>query len=177
MQFRCPILFVACSILSAAMAADGADPVRPESNTSSGLLVGVAETDITPPVGFPMAGYYHERLAEGMIDPLKAKAIVFREGDTAGAVVVCDLIGIATDLSREVRRRVSEKTGIPENNIGISATHSHTAPDYMKELYLYLGKEQQEELRATYIEKLINGPVEAIVQAHANAKPSSLAAG
>ena len=39
------------------------------------ILVGVAETDITPPVGFPMAGYFHERLAEGMIDPLKAKAI------------------------------------------------------------------------------------------------------
>lgn len=177
MQINCRMLFFGYCILSFAAAADGADPVRPETSAGSGLLVGIAETDITPPVGFPMAGYYHERLAEGTIDPLKAKAIVFREGNTAGALVVCDLIGIATDLSREVRRRVSEKTGIPENNIGISATHSHTAPDYMKELFLYLGKENQEELRATYIEKLINGPVEAIVQAHANAKPSSLAAG
>ena len=41
------------------------------------LRVGLAEVDITPPVGFPMAGYYHERLAEGAIDPLKARAIVF----------------------------------------------------------------------------------------------------
>lgn len=177
MQFNCRMFLLVCSILSVAATVESADPVQSESKASSGLLVGVAETDITPPVGFPMAGYYHERLAEGTIDPLKAKAIVFREGDTAGALVVCDLIGIATDLSREVRRRASEKTGIPENNIGISATHSHTAPDYMKELYLYLGKEKQEELRATYIEKLINGPVEAIVQAHATAKPSLLAAG
>ena len=27
------------------------------------LQIGMAEVDITPPVGFPMAGYYHERLA------------------------------------------------------------------------------------------------------------------
>ena len=150
--------------------------VLPES-TASSLRVGVAEADITPPVGFPMAGYYHERLAEGEIDPLKAKAIVFRDGETAGAMVVCDLIGIATDLKNEVRRRASEKTGIPSSNISISATHSHTAPDYMKELYLKLGHEMQEPLRADYIEKLISGPVDAIVQADAAARPAILESG
>lgn len=144
---------------------------------SAGIQVGVAEVDITPPVGFPMAGYYHERLAEGTIDPLKAKAVVFREGDTAGALVVCDLIGIATDLSTEVRRLAAEKTRIPAQNIVLAATHSHTAPDYMKELYLYLGKESQDELRKQYIEKLINGPVAAIEQAYQNAKPAVLATG
>ncbi|MCA8994885.1 MAG: neutral/alkaline non-lysosomal ceramidase N-terminal domain-containing protein [Planctomycetaceae bacterium] len=141
------------------------------------LRVGLAEVDITPPMGFPMAGYYHERLAEGTIDPLNAKAIVFRDGDRAAALVVCDLIGISTDLSREVRRRASMATGIPAEHIVISATHSHTAPDYMKELYLYLGKKEQEPLRARYIEKLIAGPVDAITQAHAGAVPSSLASG
>jgi neutral ceramidase len=142
-----------------------------------GLRVGMAESDITPPVGFPMAGYYHERLAEGTIDSLKAKAIVFLEGDTAGALVVCDLIGIATDLSREVRRRASEKTGIPASNIVIAATHSHTAPDYMKELWLYLGKEKQEQLRAEYIEKLLSGPVDAIARAHVGTGKFTLSTG
>ena len=121
-----------------------------------------------------MAGYYHERLAEGTIDPLKAKAIVFRDANAEAALVVCDLIGIATDLSKAIRQRASDKTGIPVSNIVVSATHSHTAPDYMKELYLYLGKENQAPLRKTYIEKLINGPVEAIAKAHAAAKPTSL---
>ncbi|MBD3673157.1 MAG: neutral/alkaline non-lysosomal ceramidase N-terminal domain-containing protein [Planctomycetaceae bacterium] len=148
-----------------------------EPETPTELQVGLAETDITPPVGFPMAGYYHERLAEGAIDPLKAKAIVFREGETAAALVVCDLIGIATDLSREVRKAASKKTGIPASHIVISATHSHTAPDYMKELYLYLGGEEQEQLRSEYIKKLIAGPVDAIVRANANASPSQLSTG
>lgn len=141
------------------------------------LHVGIAEVDITPPDGFPMAGYYHERLAEGTIDPLKAKAIVFRDGPTQSALVVCDLIGIATDLSKEVRQKAAEKTGIPASNIVIAATHSHTAPDYMKELYLKLGGEPQDGSRAEYIDKLISGPVEAIVQAQATAAPASLEIG
>ena len=147
---------------------------RGTASAAESLRVGVAETDITPPVGFPMAGYYHERLADGTIDPLKAKAIVFRDTHTESALVVCDLIGIATDLSQAIRKRASEQTGIPAAHIVISATHSHTAPDYMKELYLKLGGEPQAPLRAAYIEKLIAGPVEAIVKAHAAAKPVTL---
>ncbi len=161
-----PLLFLA-----------GIGSIAPAPAVADGIKVGVAESDITPPKGFPMAGYYHERLAEGAIDPLKARAIVFDDGKTKAALVVCDLIGIATDLSREVRKRASEKTGIPSSNIAISATHSHTAPDYMKELYLRLGNEAQEPLRAAYIDKLIAGPVDAIAKAHASAAPATLATG
>lgn len=141
------------------------------------LRVGLAEVDITPPVGFPMAGYYHERLAEGAIDPLKARAIVFRGSTEQAAWVVCDLIGISTDLSRAVRQRAFEKTGIPVANIVVSATHSHTAPDYTKELVRYLDKSNRDPLRAGYIEKLIHGPADAIVAAFANADTVMLESG
>lgn len=166
-----------CSLVLLLPTTASADSLSETSGANASLRVGVAEQDITPPTGFPMAGYYHERLAEGTINPLKAKAIVFREGDTAAALVVCDLIGIATDLSHEIRQLASAQTGIPASNIVISATHSHTAPDYMKELVLYLSKEKQAPLRAEYIEKLIHGPVTAIVDADANAKPAKLTSG
>lgn len=149
----------------------------PESAASDALCVGVADADLTPPVGFPMAGYYHERLAEGTRDPLRAKAIVFRTPQSEAALVVCDLIGIATDLSRAIRQRASEKTGIPVSNIVVAATHSHTAPDYMRELYLKLGREAQDPLRAAYIDKLIDAPVEAIVRAQGTAAPVLLETG
>src|SRR5436305_12704438 len=96
------------------------------------LLVGVAEEEITPPKGFPMAGYYHERLATGTKDPLKARAIVFRSGKERAALVVCDLCGIAVDLTTEVRRQASARTNIPERHIVVAATHSHTSPDYAR---------------------------------------------
>ena len=145
--------------------------------SASPLRVGVAESDITPPLGFPMSGYYSERLAEGELDPLKAKAIVFRNEQTAGAWVVCDLIGISTDLKNQVCQRASEKTGIPVSHFAISATHSHTGPDYSQALYLTLGGESQEESRAAYIEKLISGIVDAIEQAHAAAHPAIIESG
>lgn len=141
------------------------------------LRVGIGVVEITPPTGFPMAGYYHERLAEGMLDPLKAKAIVFLDDDAQAAIVVCDLISISTDLALAIRQRAAETTGISESQIVVSATHSHTAPDYGRELYLSLGNETQDAARKEYVEKLIQGPVDAIAQAFRNAVPASLKAG
>ncbi|MDG1894245.1 MAG: neutral/alkaline non-lysosomal ceramidase N-terminal domain-containing protein [Fuerstiella sp.] len=151
--------------------------VLPQVPASKPFHVGLAEADITPPRGFPMAGYYHERLAQGTNDPLQAKAIVFRDGDESAALVVCDLIGISTDLSRKVRQRVSEQTDIPRTNIVIAATHSHTAPDYMKELWLTLGKRPQNALRRKYINSLIEEIVAVTVDAAASAKPALVESG
>jgi len=141
------------------------------------LRVGFAETDITPPDGFPMAGYYHERLAEGTIDPLKAKAIVFLGETEQAALVVCDLTGVSIDLSTHVRREASERTGIPAANIVVAATHSHTAPDYGKEMFLVLADTPGETARAAYIDRLIHGTADAIANAHANAAPAQLFGG
>jgi hypothetical protein len=142
------------------------------------LRVGVAEADITPPKGFPMAGYYHERLATGTIDPLKARAIVFRAEQVQVAFVACDLTGIAADLTAEVRRKASARTGIAAENIILTGTHSHTAPDYTKDLLEYLvtgDKDAKAEPR--YAAKLIGGIVDAIADAHKRAEPVRLEAG
>jgi hypothetical protein len=149
------------------------------SNTSSADLIqiGVAEADITPPDGFLMAGYYHERRATGTHDPLKARAIVFRSGDEQAAIVVCDLTGVSVDLSAEVRRRAAGETGIPAANIVVSATHSHTAPDYTRDLYDYLSDPAAADAPSRYAAKLIGGTVQAIVAAHANARPALVDAG
>ena len=149
--------------------------VGPVIHAAEPLQAGVAEADITPPQGFLMAGYYHERQATGTIDPLKAKAIVLRSGKQQAAIVVCDLTGIAVDLSTEVRRRASAKTGIPANHIVVSATHSHTAPDYTRDLYEHLGGKEAEKPR--YAAKLIDGIVEAITKAHSSARPVVLECG
>ena len=47
-----------------------------------GLRVGAASVDITPELGTPMSGYYFERGAEGVHDPLFAKAIVLEVDGT-----------------------------------------------------------------------------------------------
>lgn len=149
----------------------------PDLIAAEPLRVGIAEADITPPVGFPMAGYYHERLATGVIDPLKAKAVVFRAGETQAAWVVCDLTGIAHDLTVAIRTSAAAKTGIPPESITITATHSHTAPDYYRDLYQVLNDDPRSPERLEYITKLIEGPVDAIVRAHKSAAAVELSTG
>ena len=140
------------------------------------LRIGIAEVEITPPTGFPMAGYYHERLATGTRDPLKAKAIVFLSDQAQAAWVVADLTGIAVDLSHAVRTKAAQGTGIPAEHIILSATHSHTAPDYTKSLYELLGKAPSTP-RTEYAAKLIDGIAAAIAKAHAAAVPGQILAG
>lgn len=140
------------------------------------LRIGVAETDITPPNGYPMSGYYHERLATGTIDPLKAHALVFRQGSEQAALITCDLTGVAKDLSTEARRLVAAKTGIPIQNVVVTATHSHTAPDYFKDLFRELEKPGSGGERARYVTTLIDRIVEAAVQAHGKVQPAVLTA-
>src|SRR5262249_31792714 len=149
----------------------------PAARADEPLQVGVAEVEITPPKGFPMAGYYHERLATGTKDPLKARAIVFRSGKEQAALVVCDLCGISADLTAEVRRQASARAGIPERHIIVSATHSHTSPDYARDLYEYLGHATPERPAGAYAARLIHGVVEAVVEAHQKAEPSAIHAG
>jgi hypothetical protein len=140
------------------------------------LAIGVAEADITPPQGFPMAGYYHERLATGVRDPLKAKAVVFQQGNMSAAWVVADLTAISRDLCVAVREAAA-KTGIPAEHIVVSGTHSHTAPDYSRHLYDYLAQPAAERDPESYPAKLIAGIAGAIDRAKAAARPASLSAG
>lgn len=75
-----------------------------------------------------MAGYFDQRLSDGVHDPLKAKALVLEQGQQRVALVFCDLLGVSLEVSRKAREQASAATGIPVTNIVIAATHSHTGP-------------------------------------------------
>ena len=91
---------------------------------------GVARLDVTPPVGYRMSGYFHERLATGTHDPLFVRAVVLRQGDVRAAWVFCDVIGVPLEVATRARQLAAQRTGIPPANILVAATHSHTGPLY-----------------------------------------------
>lgn len=109
-------------ILTVLVALSLTDKANAQSQPS--LYAGVAEVDITPPVGY---GQYRGP-STGVNDPLYAKAVVFQEGENMAALVVCDVIGITREFSSEVRLEVSQQTDIPYGNIIVAATHTHTGP-------------------------------------------------
>ena len=147
------------------------------------LTAGLAVTDITPPIGYRMSGYFSERLSTGTSNPLGAKAIVLRQGDECAALVFCDIIGLSLDVSSRARRQAAEKTGIPAANILIAATHTHTGPLYFGALRKHFhdqavakdGSDPYEKV--DYPSGLIAKIVKAVTQANAAAKPIRLEAG
>ena len=141
------------------------------------LQVGMAATEITPPVGYPMSGYYYERGASGVLDPLHAKAIAFDDGTTKVAIVVCDLIGISIDLCHTVRERVSEELDISPHNIMIAATHCHTGPDYYADLRRFIQDSDVKDERVEYAAHLVTGITDAVKNALADLSPATLNSG
>lgn len=94
------------------------------------LKVGFGRTDVTPELGVRLGGYgVKVRPAEEIIDHLHATAMVVRQGDLAAAVINLDWICIEEDITARVRAAASGLTGIPELNISVSTTHSHSVPN------------------------------------------------
>ena len=144
---------------------------------------GAAEVEITPPVGYRMAGYFDERISISIHDPLKAKAIVLADGHAQVALVFCDLIGLSLHVTTNARAQASALTGLPVDHIVISATHSHTGPlfDDVRRYYLHeaavarYGNDPQEKI--DYPAFLTDKLVTVIAAAQSNLQPAELAVG
>ncbi len=176
----CKIVIVA-SILNLAVCGLRATATEPVS--SSGLAVGVASVEITPPVGYRMAGYYGERLSTGTHDPLQAKALVFRQGSKQAAMVYCDLVGVPRTMTSRARAEASAATGIPVECISVAATHSHTGPLYFgilhDELHDRAVASDGRDLRETvdYVAWLAARIAEVVSAAQRAVQPARLRAG
>jgi hypothetical protein len=154
-----------------------------DAQAAGELRVGVATIDITPPIGYRMSGYFSERPSTGTHDPLQAKAIVLRQGEASAALVVCDLIGLAADVSHAARETAEKKLGIPAEHITIAATHTHTGPLFFGALREHLhevavkasgdGRDPREAV--DYPRQLAERLVEVIIRAERAAKPARIA--
>lgn len=92
------------------------------------ILVGIAQVDITPPVGTKLAGALSPRVSTGIDDPLYVKSIVIESMGKTLVYVIFDLIALEKKVAEKGIRLASEKTGIPAENIVWAASHTHTGP-------------------------------------------------
>lgn len=94
---------------------------------TSNLRAGAVTSNITPPLGTRVVGGFAPYPAEHVHDELHARCLVLDDGETRLALVVCDLLGLHRSVSVEARRLIETETGIPPQNVLISATHTHSA--------------------------------------------------
>lgn len=95
----------------------------------SPMKVGFAQQDITPQVKTPMWGYgaRNDKLSEGTLDPLMAKAIVVEIGSERIALVGLDLGRAPTGpMMEEIRKTVLQEAGV--QNVMLVASHTHHGP-------------------------------------------------
>jgi len=88
---------------------------------------GFARIDITPPLGSPLAGYPQVRLADGMLDPLELCALAVRYEDKTALILSADVIYIMLSAATPLRKMISERTGVPEDQILLHGLHQHTS--------------------------------------------------
>ena len=90
---------------------------------------GAIALDVSPKE-FPVLvnGGMISRSANGVTDPIYAKALVLADGKTEIAIVVVDSCMMPRSMLDEAKALATKRTGIPRERILISATHTHSAP-------------------------------------------------
>lgn len=146
---------------------------------SQKLFVGLAEGNITPPIGYP----HYRGISTGVHDSLFAKAIYFKQAGQQAVLVECDLLWISRPLSTDVRMSIQEKTDIPYQNIIIAGTHSHTTPAYDEDI-MEISAHIRDTLKIPvsinengYNNWLRNQMVQTVIKAQESSTPAQLEIG
>jgi hypothetical protein len=93
------------------------------------FLVGAAVGDISPKDSQFLYGYPHvQRWSTGIHDPLLCSALYMDDGNTRGILCANDIVGFDKPLIQRIKTGIFQKTGIPAQQIFISATHTHSGP-------------------------------------------------
>ncbi|MDY0165846.1 MAG: hypothetical protein RBS80_04835 [Thermoguttaceae bacterium] len=141
-----------------------------EPGGSGTLRAGIASVDITPEK-FPVlvSGGFLSRSANKVNDRLFARCLVLDDGATKVAMIVADTIVVPNEIQAAVRAAAAKTTGIPPENMMISATHTHSGGA----LHGALGTKTDADYAAFVPGKLI----ECIEKAAGNLRPAKVGCG
>ena len=93
--------------------------------TAGEFKAGFARTDITPPLGTYMPGYYQERRAKEVLDPLQINMVAFSDGKTTALVAQYDTEALSVQVADMMREAIVRATGVSRDEILLHASHTH----------------------------------------------------
>lgn len=133
------------------------------------LKAGFGRTNINPPMGIPIVGYYKPRFAKGILDDLEANVLALQNEDVTTLLINLDLCYTDEDVASKFRELINKETGVAVQNIFISSTHTHTGPEVLYK--------SDNELTLAYTEFLGKRIVDAAIFAMADLKPAKMGYG
>ena len=127
---------------------------------------GAAQSFITPKIGSSINGNMQDRSARHIHDETFARCIVMDDGNSQLAIVVSDLCMVYRETVDKAKKRAHEITGIPKENMLISATHTHSAGTACSVF--------QSEPEPEYLSFLSERLADAIIRANNNLVPARI---
>jgi len=125
------------------------------------LVVGSITKIINCKIGDFLQGQLYPRKAEYIYDDLEANSFYISNGKESVLIISCDLVSLKRNFIKEVVQLINLKTKIPEENVLICCTHTHTGPavsgylfdmpineSYLKDLKGWLIELSQETIKS-----------------------------
>jgi hypothetical protein len=135
--------------------------------TAAELEAGAAQVEITPPAGYAMWGYAarHDKPSEGVLDPLRARALVVAVGEEKIAIVSLDLGRPPTrESTTAIREKVKKAAGI--EHLFLCASHTHHGP--------VLELDNWPDVKKPYVRELEQKLADVINEANKSLKPARI---
>jgi neutral ceramidase len=122
-RLRSSLLFAAASV--AALLSFGPDR-SVAASAPRVFRAGAATSNVTPPLGTSINGGFQDGKAVHIHDELHARCLALDDGTTKLVLVVVDNCVIGRDVFDAAKRQVQQATGLPPENMLMSATHAHS---------------------------------------------------
>ena len=136
---------------------------------------GFARTDITPPLGVYMPGYYQARHAKSILDPLSINCVAFNDGSKTAFIVQVDTEGISDWTADQMRDAIVKATGVDRDAIMVHASHTHDGGNLAAKIEQgSTAGTKTDPLTALYIQMSVSRAADAAAEAKRDLKPAKL---
>ena len=136
---------------------------------------GFARTDITPPLGVYMPGYYQARHAKEILDPLSINCVAFNDGKKTALIMQFDTEALSDFVANGMRDAIVKATGVDRDAILLHASHTHDGGQLTQSVALDASTAGNvEPLTDLYVEMATTRAADAAVEAIRDLKVAKL---
>ncbi len=126
------MILCAVMLLGCVGCSEGDSSAQQNDQGNGSFRVGYSRYNITPEVSVGLEGYGNvsDRMSDNVLSSLYLTCLAISDAN-GNTVLLYGIDGTNSDLNitSTIRNKVSEATGVPTDNIMISATHTHSSPE------------------------------------------------